>query len=185
MFRDLDLESGDVVLEYGPGTGAFTMELERLRAQGVALSYLGLENDPGMHRFLVRRFPDLDFVLGDAVDAVALWRASRLPPARAVISGLPLCFMDRRTVEPVFEATDACLRPDGVFRTFSYLHSYPLRSAGELRELMSHWFEDYRVSAPVLRNLPPALMLTGRGPKSPGGPPPDALPPLGPRALGR
>lgn len=165
MFRDLDLRSGDLVIEYGPGTGAFTVEVERMRRIGIRVRYLGIEKDPGMFDFLVHRFPDLDFVLGDARDIADICAKRRLPPAAAVLSGLPLIFMDLASLQRIFWTTAACLRPDGVFRTFSYAHSYPTRMAGALRELMGRCFEEYRVSAPVLRNLPPALVLSGCRPR--------------------
>jgi phospholipid N-methyltransferase len=169
MFCGLRLSSGDVVLEYGPGTGSFTLEVERLRSIGVNLRYLGVEKDPGMHQFLKQRFPELEFVLGDAVDVMDLCQARSLPAATAVISGLPLILIDRRTLYGIFAATRACLRPNGVFRTFSYVHSYPSRRAGELRGLIQQCFEEYELSAPVLRNLPPAFTLTGRTPRQPPG----------------
>lgn len=165
MFADLELRTGDVVLEYGPGTGAFTMEVERLRCEGVALRYLGIEKDPGMYEFLVRRFPKLDFELGDAADVIEVCRARQLPRATAVISGLPLVFLDRPALEAIFASTARCLAADGVFRTFSYVHSYPTRSAAELRELMDACFDDYDLGTPVMRNLPPAFVLGGRGPR--------------------
>jgi phosphatidylethanolamine/phosphatidyl-N-methylethanolamine N-methyltransferase len=165
MFRDLDLRTGDLVIEYGPGTGAFTVEVERMRRIGIGVRYLGIEKDPGMYDFLTHRFPDLNFVLGDARDIVEICATRRLPAAAAVISGLPLTFMDRESLRRIVASTGACLRSDGVFRTFSYAHSYPTRVAGELRDLMSRCFEEYHLSAPVLRNLPPALVLCGRGPR--------------------
>ncbi len=169
MFCGLRLSSGDVVLEYGPGTGSFTLEVARLRSIGVNLRYLGVEKDPGMHQFLKQRFPELEFVLGDAVDVMELCQARSLPAATAVISGLPLSLINRRTLYGIFAATRACLRPDGVFRTFSYVHSYPSRRAGELRGLIQQCFEEYELSRPVVRNLPPAFTLTGRTPRKPPG----------------
>lgn len=166
MFAGLDLRSGDVLLEYGPGTGAFTVEVERLRDQGVELRYLGVEKDPGMYSFLVRRFPHLDFELGDAADIVEICRRRNLPRASAVISGLPLILLERATLEAIFAGTGQCLLPDGEFRTFSYLHSFPTPKAAELRDLMDLCFADYHLGAPVLRNLPPALVLTGRAPST-------------------
>jgi phospholipid N-methyltransferase len=165
MFRGLNLTSGDVVLEYGPGTGSLTREVERLRGSGIDVRYLGVEKDPGMYQYLVRNFPSLEFVLGDAADVVHLCEARSLPPAAAVISGLPLILMNYSTLTSIFSATRACLRSDGVFRTFSYVHSYPSRSAKELRELMEEYFDEYRLSRPVLRNVPPAFMMTGRVPR--------------------
>jgi phospholipid N-methyltransferase len=165
MFRGLRLRSGDVVLEYGPGTGSFTLEVERLRLNGVKLRYLGVEKDPGMHRFLTRRFPELEFVLGDAADVIEICKAHALPAATAIISGLPMILMNHCTIDRIVTATRTCLRPDGVFRTFSYVHSYPSRRAGELRGLMQQSFEEYELSRPVVRNMPPAFTLTGRTPR--------------------
>jgi len=165
MFAGLELADGDVLVEFGPGTGAFTVEVERLRRSGVQVRYLGIEKDPGMFDFLVRRFPDLDFELGDAADVLDVCRRRRLPPAAAVISGLPLIFFDRPVLESIFAGTGQCLKRGGVFRTFSYVHSYPTRRAAELRELMDLCFEEFELSTPVLRNLPPAFVLSGAGPR--------------------
>lgn len=162
MFDGLRLGHGDVVVEYGPGTGSFTLEVQRLLDSGVDIRYLGVEKDPGMYQFLQRRFPQLEFVLADAVDVAELHRERDLPPAAAIISGLPLIFFDNNILHRLFAATRACLRPDGVFRTFSYVHSYPSRSSGELRELIKQYFEEYESSRPVVRNMPPAFTLTGR-----------------------
>jgi phospholipid N-methyltransferase len=162
MFDGLRLGSGDVVIEYGPGTGSFTLEVQRQFDSGVNVRYLGVEKDPGMYQFLQRRFPQLEFVLADAVDVLELCRARNLGPAAAVISGLPLIFFDSNTLHRLFAATRTCLRPDGVFRTFSYVHSYPSRSAGDLRALIKQYFEEYESSWPVVRNMPPAFTLTGR-----------------------
>jgi len=164
MLADLDLDDGDLVVEYGPGTGAFTRGIETLRAQGRQLRYLGVEKDAGMHRFLEQRFPDLDFVHGDATDVLRHCAERRLPPASAIISGLPLIFFDCGTIRAILQATSNCLHPAGLFRTFSYVHSYPSRGAGDLRALMSCFFEDFELGRPVIRNLPPAFTLTGRVP---------------------
>lgn len=166
MFADLQLCDGDVLIEYGPGTGSFTVEVERLRREGVDVRYLGIEKDAGMYQFLVRRFPDLEFVLGDAADVMQICTERDLPAASVVLSGLPLIFLDRDTLESIFAGTGQCLTRGGVFRTFSYVHSYPTRSAAELRDLMGLCFEDYELGTPVMRNLPPAFVLTGRCPRT-------------------
>jgi phospholipid N-methyltransferase len=165
MFAGLNLGPGDLLLEYGPGTGSFTVEVERLRGRGVGVRYLGIEKDPGMFEFLVRRFPDLDFELGDAADVASVCKARKLPRAAAVISGLPLIFLERPVLESILAGTAQCLTAAGEFRTFSYVHSYPTRSAAEMRELMAACFDEYDLGSPVLRNLPPAFVLSGRCPR--------------------
>ena len=168
MFQGLPLAVGDLIIEYGPGTGAFTREVQRLHDSGIAVRYLGIERDPGMYAFLQERFPALDFEPGDAAHADRICAARGLPPAAAIISGLPLSLMEGAVVADILAATTRCLRPDGLFRTFSYLHSYPSRRAESLRALMRQHFEHFDMSRPVLRNLPPAVTLTGLSPRCTG-----------------
>ena len=165
MFRNLHLKNGDVVIEFGPGTGSFTWEIQRLRQAGVMVRYLGVEKDPGMYEYIRQRFRNLDFILGDAIDTVAHCKELNLPPAAAVISGLPLILMPSRDQCGIVNAARASLRPDGVFRTFSYVHSYPSKSAGRLREMMQRSFSTFDLSKPVVRNVPPAFLYTGRAPR--------------------
>jgi hypothetical protein len=60
----------------------------------------------------------------------------------------------------VLTASRSCLSHDGVFRTISYVHSYPSRGAMRLRTEMRETFADFGIQAPVWRNLPPALVLS-------------------------
>lgn len=166
MFDSLSVADGDLIVEYGPGTGAFTGEILRLREQGVNVRYLGVEKDPGMYAFLSQRYPSLDFVLGDAADVLIHCESRGLPRARAVISGLPLIFFNWPVMRDIVRATGLVLERDGVFRTFSYVHSFPTRGARDLRELMREHFENFSISRPVLRNVPPAFALTGSAPAS-------------------
>lgn len=165
MFRDLELGPGDTVLELGPGTGSFTVEVEQRRRSGIAMHYLGIERDKGMYDFLVHRFPELKFVLGDVVDIAEICAEHGFPPATAVISSLPLLLMDRQTLDAVFADTRRYMESKGTFRAFSYVHCYPTRRAKGLRSRMNQAFDEITHSGPVFRNLPPAMVITGRGPK--------------------
>jgi len=165
MFDRLGLKSGDVVIEYGPGTGSLTQQVALLQAEGVDVRYLGIERDAGMYVMMKRRFPDLDFVRGDAADVVKHAATNGLPAARAVISGLPLILMDYDVIRDIIAASAEVLDARGEFRTFSYVHSYPSKGAGEVRELIEEHFEEYRLGRPVIRNLPPAFALSGSRPR--------------------
>lgn len=160
MFDGLALQDGDVVVEFGPGTGAFTQEIRRLRNAGVDIRYLGIERDAGLYRRLCDRFPELDFQLGDVRDAAAFVAARGLPPVRIVLSGLPLLWMPDELVESIFAGLRAFMRSDGVFRTFSYVHNYPTPGAIKLRARLCEAFGSYDLSRPVLRNVPPAFVMS-------------------------
>lgn len=160
MVRDLPLAEGDVVLEYGCGTGAFTPTIGALVARTPGARFLGIEREPAFVEILRRRMPQLSFANAQVEDVARLLREHGLAAPRAILSGLPLILLP--TMEQIVREAEAVLVPGGEFRTFSYLQSYPTRSAGRLRRLMRDTFEEFTMSRLVLRNFPPAFVLRGR-----------------------
>jgi phospholipid N-methyltransferase len=160
MVLDVHLQRGDVVVEYGPGTGPMTAALARCMPEGVR--FLGIEHDEGFCRVLEQRFPRLEFVRGSA-EHVEQYLAERgLPRARLIVSGLPFASMPLALQESIVGATKRALRDDGVFRTFAYVHAYGSRRARRFREFMAEQFRGFKRSKAVLLNMPPAYVLTYR-----------------------
>lgn len=147
------------MIEYGPGTGVFTHEIADAIRAGRRIRYLGIERDAGMWRYLTKRFEDLEFVCDDVLNVEAIHAERELGPARAIICSVPLIFMKAPELRQVLISSRSCLRHDGVFRTISYLHSYPSRGAVRLRREMRETFADFGIQSPVWQNLPPALVL--------------------------
>jgi len=158
MAADLDLEPGDLVIEYGPGTGPMTMVLADSLPSGVR--YLGIERDTHFHQLLEERFPYLEFHHGSVVDVAEILRDRDLPKARAIISGLPFASLPKDVQEAIARSTQEVLTEDGEFRTFQYVHAYGLPAARRFREVMDRLFGSCTRSQPVLRNVPPAYVLT-------------------------
>jgi phospholipid N-methyltransferase len=159
MVRDLPLAPGDLVVEYGPGTGSLTGVIADHVAATPGARYLGIERDESFVAILRQRFPDLQFVHAGAEEVRAVLARERLPAPRAILSGLPLILLP--TMPEIVATAADVLAPNGEFRTFSYLQSYPLPSAGRLRRLMRKNFSGFRHGMPVLRNFPPAFVLRG------------------------
>jgi phospholipid N-methyltransferase len=162
MVRGLDLRSGDVVLEFGPGTGSFTAALAPLAATGVR--YLGVERDADFHRHLRARFPCLSFQRGTIgeLDLEALLAGLGLGNVAAIVSGLPFASMPSPSVHAILATSRRVLRDGGSFRTFSYVHSLPTPGLWRLREELRRHFGTVRTHRPVLRNLPPAYVIEAR-----------------------
>ncbi|MCP5181649.1 MAG: methyltransferase domain-containing protein [Pseudomonadales bacterium] len=165
MFDGLTLAGDHCLVEFGPGTGAFTLEVERRRQAGVNLRYLGIERDPALHRRLCQRFPELDFQLGDVADVHRFVQARGLGTVHCILSGLPLVLFSERQLDDIFTAVTRVLHPDGEFRTFTYVNSYPTPGSVRLRRRLRKTFAGFSVSAPVLRNLPPALVMCCTAPR--------------------
>jgi len=122
--------------------------------------YLGIELEPRFVSRLRARFPRLQFHEGSVADVAQILRDEQLPSPRAIISGLPFASLPRAVREAVIDATAEVLADDGEFRTFQYVHAWSLSSARRFREAMSARFEKFQRSKPIIRNVPPAYVLT-------------------------
>jgi len=159
MVRNLALSSGDVVIEYGPGTGSLTHAIALALAATPGTHYLGIEREAGFCEVLRRRFPNLQFAHGNVEDVATLLRQHDLPRPRAILSGLPLILLPN--MESIVSQAAETLQPGGEFRTFSYLQSRLTPMAARLRRLLQQHFASTGSSPLVWGNLPPAWVLRG------------------------
>jgi len=162
MLEGITFEPGDIIVEYGPGTGAFTeLILERL-PEGAR--YLGIERDPHFHGHLVQRFPGVDFHKGSAEEIRELldnrgWRNPRL-----ILSGLPFVSMPLDIQELILTATRDVLHDDGEFRTFTYPICWFMTGSIRFRKVALNHFGEHRKSKTINKNIPPAKVLSYRKP---------------------
>ena len=109
------------VIELGGGTGVFT---RAMLAHGIVPGdLLVLELNEALYQHLRARFPDVRVECGDARELVAIAQRDGFldaGPADAVISGLGLLSMSRRTQGEILEAAFAALKPDGRLIQFTY-----------------------------------------------------------------
>jgi phospholipid N-methyltransferase len=147
--RDID-PCDSPILELGPGTGVFT---KALLGRGLMETELTLiESAPDFARLLQRRFPQSRVLLADASRLSTL---DLFPPASigAVVSGLPLLSMSRRTVISVLRGAFLYIRPGGAFYQFTYGFRCPVPHA----VLARLGLKATRIGQTV-RNLPPAVV---------------------------
>ncbi len=154
-------QKGDpVVVELGPGTGAFTAEIQRrLRGRG---RHLAVELNDRFAVLLRDRFPAVDVVVGDAVHARRLLDERGLNRADAVISGLPYALFSQPLQHRLMGAVRDCLAPDGTFAAFAYVHAAWSPPARRFHRLLEAVFEEVTVGRTVWANLPPAFVYTAR-----------------------
>src|SRR6478609_9824037 len=87
MLAPVDFASARAIVEFGPGTGAFTREIARRLAPGCR--YLGIDLNRHFVYELTRQFPRLAFVQGSAADLTEVLAGCRVPTVDAVVCGLP------------------------------------------------------------------------------------------------
>jgi phospholipid N-methyltransferase len=161
MLDGLDLAHGRCVIELGPGTGPFTKQIATRLAD--PSHYLGVELDTGFVAHLRERYPQLRFVHGSAEQADRFAADAGLDGSvAAILCGLPFASLPARVQDGVADALDRLMKPGVVFRTFQYVHAWPLPSAVRFRHRMNQLFGRCTVTGPVVRNVPPALILSWR-----------------------
>jgi phospholipid N-methyltransferase len=154
----IGLPQADVILEYGPGSGAFTQTIHnRIPADA---TYLAVEQSEEMSRVFRQRFPGTPLFNGSVADLPdgPLGEHDIAPgDVDAIISGLPWAAFDESLQRMLMRTTRAIMAPDGSFTTFAYVHGTWLPAGRRFRELLDDSFEQVTRSRVVWRNVPPAF----------------------------
>ncbi|MFD0558380.1 phospholipid N-methyltransferase [Stackebrandtia endophytica] len=162
MARVLTSYDAPTVAELGPGTGALTTGVQRvLNGTG---RHIAVELNGGFATRLAERFPQVEVINDSAAELERLLKDRGLERIEAVVSGLPFAAFPVGLQRDVLDAVTASLDPEtGVFTTFNYVGAYSMPAARRFRVLLRQRFSDVTISRPVLRNIPPAYVLTARG----------------------
>jgi phospholipid N-methyltransferase len=151
MLDEAHIETASIVVEFGPGTGAFTQEIvPRMHPDARLIVF---EIDALFAAGLQRRFPDPRVHVINASAAQSLAYLARLDalPADCIISGLPFASLPRPVTRAILHTTTVVLRPGGLFVTYQYT---PL-----MRRVLRGYFPQSYIARLVLPNLPPALIF--------------------------
>lgn len=149
------------VVELGAGTGALTTAIAARLAPGSR--FVAIELDPELAAHLRAVRPDVEVVLGDAVDLVAILAGLGIDRVDALVSSLPWTFLPPAVRQRLLADIAALLAPDGVFTLIRVLVALPSR-VRVLRADLACAFTDVREDRPVWRNLPPAALVSARHP---------------------
>ena len=163
LVAPLSPERDLTVVELGPGTGAVSGQIAR-RMAGPA-RHLAVEIDPVMAAWLRAARDDVDVVTGDATDLPEILAARDLTSIDVVVSSLPWTLFDAESQATILAAVSRALSPEGAFTTFGYVTGLWLPSARRFRRLLRDTFEEVITTAPVWRNMPPAVVYVCRRPR--------------------
>ncbi|WP_432832435.1 class I SAM-dependent methyltransferase [Dactylosporangium sp. CA-092794] len=151
-----------VVVELGPGTGAFTEVVQRrLAGRG---QHIAVEVIPRFAERLAARYPAVDVVQADAADLGTVLAARGISRADVVVSGLPWAAFAAGRQRDVLSAVLAALPPHGVFTTFAYVQTRWAPPARRLLRSLRSRFDEVMISRTVWANVPPALVYVCRRP---------------------
>jgi len=151
-----------VVLELGPGTGAFTQAIQqRLTGSG---RHIAVELNPRFAERLTALHPGVDVAIGDAARLRDVLSTRGIEQVDVVVSGLPWAAFDHHSQQSILSEVVAAMHPDAVFTTFAYVHARWAPPAKRLVRSLRSRFEEVVVSRTVWANVPPALVYVCRRP---------------------
>jgi phospholipid N-methyltransferase len=151
-----------VVVELGPGTGAFTQPIQRrLGGRG---RHIAVEVNPRLAERLAALHPAVDVVNADATDLARTLAQRGISQADVVVSGLPWAAFTTPRQRDLLSTVIAALSPHGVFTTFAYVHARWSPPARRLLGSLRSRFDEVVVSRTEWANLPPALVYFCRRP---------------------
>ena len=155
MLRHWPQEVGQVVVEFGTGTGAITSLInERLQGQ----QFLGFELNPDFIALLQKKWPHLPIIPRSAADLLDEMSKRKIHGAHLIVSGLPWSIFSDNLQNSILSATAEALTTDGVFSTFAYVHALKLKQARAFTDKLTQHFEKVNTSKVIWRNLPPAII---------------------------
>lgn len=157
-------DDGDpVIVELGPGTGAFTEAIQgRLGTRG---RHIAVELNPRLATLTASRHPTVDVVQASADRLPQILAERRIPKADLIISGLPWVSMPAPLAEATLDAAKNVLAPSGAFTTFGYTLVRGLAPGRRFKRMLTTRFEEVVTSRTVMRNLPPAFVYYVRRPR--------------------
>lgn len=157
-----------VVVELGPGTGAFTAAIQqRLAGRG---HHIAVEVNDRFAGLLAARYPQIGVAVADARNLRGVLAERGHRHADVIVSGLPwAAFADGQQDELLGAVTDA-LAPDGAFTTFAYTLARFAPPARRLRRHLGTRFDEVVAGRTVWVNLPPAFVYFCRRPRVPAQP---------------
>jgi phosphatidylethanolamine/phosphatidyl-N-methylethanolamine N-methyltransferase len=158
-----------LVVELGPGTGAFTAAIQRrLGGRG---HHLAVEINDRFAGPLAARFPRIDVAVADARRLPELLAERGHRHADVIVSGLPWAAFRATEQDDLLAAVTDTLAPDGAFTTFAYTLARWAPPARRLRQSLGARFDEVVTSRTVWANTPPAFVYFCRRPRVPARPP--------------
>ena len=166
MLRPLPLENARVVVELGPGTGVMTRALLNVLPRDATL--LAFEINHRFAGYLRSAIFDSRLVLIHAPAEELQEELSRRGYRHidAVLSSLAMGLMSDAQRHALLTDISNCLRKNGIFTQYQYLHGLQLRdrqlSKFDMPGLLARYFRSVQRRI-IWRNLPPAFVFTCRG----------------------
>jgi phosphatidylethanolamine/phosphatidyl-N-methylethanolamine N-methyltransferase len=157
MVEGVNFARTKAIVEFGPGTGAFTDKI--LRRIAPDCRYFAIELNPTMAELWRQRHPGATLRLDSVKNVDVLCREEGIDQVDVIFSGLPWASFDDQLQEETLEASLRVLRPGGQLITFGYRVGTMLPKGRRFYRRLPRYFSKVERSEYVWRNLPPAFVV--------------------------
>ncbi|HRR06153.1 MAG TPA: rRNA adenine N-6-methyltransferase family protein [Victivallales bacterium] len=152
----IGLENADVVVEIGPGSGAFTGHILYKLKKGSKFLMIELNRD--FYDRLKKKYPDLKIINDTAENLTQLLLSEGITRADVIISGLPWAVFSSSLQISILKQVHNCLVDGGRFATYAYFQGCFLPSGKRFRKTLKDYFSDVQRFDLVVKNFPPAYV---------------------------
>lgn len=160
MVEDAGLHHAKVVVELGPGTGAFTQAIQKELSPSAF--FMAMEIDAQFAAHLKRKFPQIHIINDSAEHLDQHLKSFGHSAADCVMSSLPWAGFSSEDQHRLLEAVYRALKPGGLMTTYAYNHTAWLSGGRRFRKLLQSTFREVTTSRTEWRNLPPAFVYRCR-----------------------
>jgi len=148
-FKNINLDGYQVIVEYGPGEGAFTRRMLKNMAPDAHL--IAIETNAQMVDALKKIKDDRLIVVNDSAENIrAILHTNGFNGADCVVSGIPFTFLKKHQREKIVKCTRQALNSDGIF--IVYQNSF--YATKYLEKEFDHIARDFEP-----RNIPPMFIM--------------------------
>ncbi len=156
MLESLELEKAGAVVEYGPGTGAFTGHI--LQQISTGTRFAAIELNPRMADVFRRRYPNVRLFEESVGNARSICDRAGIGWADCIVCGLPWAAFAESMQTEFLDEMMRVLKPGGRFVTFAYVHGLALSPGKRFARLLPRYFAKVSRSRIVWLNIPPAFV---------------------------
>ncbi len=152
MCSKVDFETAKVLIELGPGTGAFTSEILNRARKDAKIFVFELNTD--FYKLLSKKFNDSRILLVNesAENLRTVLRSHDIDEADAVISSLPLTVIPEPIKTNIVKSAHGILKPKGTYVQYQYSLS--------AKKLLESFFGKLNLKFSLI-NIPPAFIYVG------------------------
>jgi phosphatidylethanolamine/phosphatidyl-N-methylethanolamine N-methyltransferase len=157
IVNSASLKNTKVVFEFGCGSGAITKEIVKNISKDSKFITFDINSD--FIESIKSRYPQI-VAINDSVENVEIYMNKySINKVDVIISSLPWAAFSVSLQIKLMRLIYRILNHDGVFITYSYIHTFTFPSQKRFKRILSKRFNKIEVSKPVWANIPPAVVI--------------------------